>query len=350
MTIRQHKGYSSIPNALRGPKFAKIASSPLVDPSVTWVATEKLHGANLCMVAQRFSCGKVEMYCCRRNDVLLETERFYNAYSLLRRYESALINVLNEVHGSGQKPCKVFVYGELIGGRYPGAPSGDWETLHEGKPKIVQQGIYYCPHNEFVSFDVFNGVSFIEFLTAKSILEKAGFLAAEILHEGTFDTLLALDPDFQTTFPRRLGLPDAEDNVAEGYVLRPVRVASFSTRALLKLKSKRFSEISSRSAPRVKVPRPCGGEVPFTAELNAALDELARYITTNRLDNVVSKVGKGNASESKLANLLALDALEEFNDDHLLMVKAMKRPQQKKFRRLAVTMAEEAMPQLSAAH
>lgn len=165
MTIRQHKSYSSIPNALRGPKFQKIERSALTDPSVKWVATEKLHGSNLCMVAQRFSCGKVEMYCCRRNDILLETEPFYNAYSLLRRYEEALTKVLDEVHGTEPKHCKVFVYGELIGGDYPNAPAGDWDSLHEGRPKRVQHGIYYCPHNEFVAFDVFDGVSFAEFLT-----------------------------------------------------------------------------------------------------------------------------------------------------------------------------------------
>ena len=139
--------------------------------------------------------------------------------------------------------------------------------------------------------------------SARELLIAAGFMAVDILARGSFEDVMKLDPHFTTTIPDRFGLPPVPDNIAEGYVVRPV-----TARALVKLKNQRFAEISGCSAGRVRLHKP---KLPkeMTEQVKLAVNELTRYMTLSRLQNVVSKVGEGNVPPARLGGLLAQDAL-----------------------------------------
>lgn len=162
MAARAHKNYASIVSP-GTTAFARIADARHLHCDTEWVATEKMHGSNFCMVAHRLEDGSIDTYCCRRKGILQKADRFYNAYAVLDRYRAALVTALAAVHGD-RNDCHVFVFGELIGGYYPGNPPGDWQSLHNGVPLRVQAGIHYCPHNEFITFDLHDGERYMAFL------------------------------------------------------------------------------------------------------------------------------------------------------------------------------------------
>jgi hypothetical protein len=50
-----------------------------------WVALEKVHGANFCMIHDG-----TKIYCCRRNDILHEHETFYNFQMIRDKYKDQI--------------------------------------------------------------------------------------------------------------------------------------------------------------------------------------------------------------------------------------------------------------------
>jgi len=208
----------------------------------------------------------------------------------------------------------LYIYGEFFGGVYP------HKDLPRPTQTPVQRGVYYCPHYEFYGFDVRTDSSkgYLDYDKAVALFEECGFYYAKPLATGPLEELLKMDPAFQTSIPSIFNLPPLEKNTSEGLVLKPVKTLYFTSgsRVILKNKSEDFLEVTGMKKERVK--KDTNVVLPQLAENVARLrDNLLRYVTENRLRNVLSKIGNAikMSDRGQLIGSFTRDALEDFTKD-----------------------------------
>ncbi|MEM9188245.1 MAG: RNA ligase family protein [Myxococcota bacterium] len=247
-----------------------------------WVATEKLHGANLCI---RVAASGVRVG--KRRGWLADNDDFFD-------YRSAVGALLPELQYL-RRSClssrtaeheAIRVYGELVGGAYPHPEVFEVPGVH-----AVQTGVHYCPDIRFVAFDVAlempTELVFLPFNDAEAALRDAGVPVVPRLGVGRFSDLLALPVEFATHLPNVFGLPPLEENFAEGLVIRPWKRAAdapIAHRMMLKRKTPRFSESGFHEAIAWALPKEPD-----------ALDQAEQIglglLTDARWANAMSKVG-----------------------------------------------------------
>ncbi|GIH93363.1 RNA ligase family protein [Planobispora siamensis] len=197
-----------------------------------WVATEKLHGAQMVIAydGRKLSVGK-------RKAWLREDEPFFG-WQLLR---AAFARVGEAALSRGG--AAVRVYGELYGGRYPHP-----EVPPAPGAAPVQTGVWYSPEIRFALFDVLRhedpddpGV-FLPYADVAGIAADAGLDVVPLLAGGGRPEIEALPVRFPTRVPRMLGLPELPGNLAEGLVLRPDAPSALGHRPVLKRKIEEFDE------------------------------------------------------------------------------------------------------------
>lgn len=333
-------------------------------PNETWVATEKVDGANF-----QFCTDGLDIRCCSRNRVLTPTCQFYNFQEILEKYEASVKRVYARISADygGGRCLEVRIYGELFGAFFPDEKADSGQVLTEeneddGEPqgamcqivdnslveelrkvkvnaiRAVQKRVVYSPFVDFYLFDIeYRYVSGTEdgykygYLSMVELMElasKCGFpLVARPLHQGSYNEMIKLNPEFLTTIPEQLGYPQIADNFAEGYVLRPLDSPS-SYR--MKLKSARFAESMNIPHPEAngkknKEKSSANHKVGLSkAELNLTenesvlLEELEAGVTRNRLASVVSKCEENELrrmDDRPLTALLLDDALDELLTD-----------------------------------
>ena len=130
-----------------------------------------------------------------------------------------------------------------------------------------------------------------------SIMEKfPNIKISQILHKGTLDELLNLDPYFKTTIPKMYDLPEIDNNYAEGYVLKPLKIACDKKNKIsLKLKRHNLAE---------RIINPEETKSNYSSDVKHILFS---YLNKNRLASVLSKM----TDEEKMNNELILDNLVE---------------------------------------
>lgn len=138
---------------------------------------------------------------------------------------------------------------------------------------------------------------------------------------------------FQSRISEWLGLPPIENNTCEGIVIRPVEPVFLKngSRMLLKNKNSRFAEKKS-----VKKRQPALFVEPgYSEELLNQLLIAEDYVTENRLNNVISKVGEVSFPNDagKLIGLLSKDVLEDFLKEHSGSYAGLEKSEQKIFNR-----------------
>jgi Rnl2 family RNA ligase len=152
-------------------------------------------------------------------------------------------------------------------------------------------------------------------------MEEAGFtIYAKALFTGTFDECLAYKNEYPTTISKLHGLPDLEDNICEGNVLKPMKAMCkpSGSRIILKNKNDRFKE--KESSKKVKVKK----EIP--PELQEAINVAAGYITENRLRNVLSHIGEVSQKEfGKVIGAFSQDVLADFEKENADLLKDFER-------------------------
>jgi Rnl2 family RNA ligase len=294
--------YRSIENAYREKTIGFIKE--MAPNGEQWVVTEKVHGANLSFVTDGTT---VKM--AKRTSVM-ETEKnrkaFYNSEPIFEKY-SPLVLELFAQHEL-KDASTIVVYGELFGGWYPGIEQ------KKGSQK-VQKGVSYCPQNEFYAFDLLVDGEFVSYDLAVTLFDRLGFYHAAVLYRGTFDQVLAWSKahyEDVSTVPAMFGLPELDGNVREGHVLKPVttRYLDNGDRVILKDKNDKFKEKASIKGNVYK-------EKPLSDEVKTALAEALAYVTEQRYDNVVSKIGTVTKKDTgRLIQLLFKDVLDEFYKDH----------------------------------
>ena len=219
------------------PKISTTSPAGSAADKGTWIAQEKIHGAQLVVgvSASETRIGK-------RKAWLAESDGFFG-WQLLRAdltriartvFEALRIDGGRELH----------LYGELFGGSYP------HPSVHAiAGLSPVQTGIWYAPDIRWAPFDAVIAVSgdpaAAEFADAGELaaaVAAAGAITPPVLARGKKTDVSATAHRFRTRVPDLLGLPSLEKNFAEGIVLKPAGRTRASDRAVTKRKIEEFDE------------------------------------------------------------------------------------------------------------
>lgn len=276
---------------LRHWQYPKIQgrSDPTSTQGGPWIATEKIHGAQLVVATdgQHIQYGK-------RKAWLHDDDPFFGWQMLRVELDASARRIHLRLGTQGI----VRLFGELFGGAYP----------HRAVPAIpgiapVQTGIWYGPNISFALFDILlqehdqdEGL----FLAHEEVVNLAKPLfAVPIIARGSRTDLDALPIRFVTHVPRELGFPEIQDNLAEGMVFKPNQRLPASKRQITKRKIPEFDE------QRFDESRPWDPNKSFNLEELIAL--ASPLINGARIASAASKVG--DANPQAVAEEVALDIL-----------------------------------------
>lgn len=250
-----------------------------------WVVTEKVHGANFCVIVDK---GSVQF--AKRKELV--EGNFFNYRSIADELRAKCLQLCQEL-----KNDSIRVYGELFGGIYP---HPDVKADVSAVP--VQEGVYYSPGLHFMVFDVADMAGrFFDFDMWTVACDKIGVLRTQELFRGKLEDAMNYEVGFETTIPPLLGLPNIEDNIAEGIVVKPAESFTITTekgvvRPVFKVKIPDFSEGKSQ------------------APADDSIDEIfnkaiAPLINDARIECAISKVG--NSDTDAIVEETILDVLED---------------------------------------
>ena len=304
----EFKKYNSVENTYDKEFTEKIRMEGF--GSLQYVVQEKVHGANCCLVTDGNS-----VRFAKRTSLIDAGELFYDYEKLLESYREQALGLFQRAREKHPDAESVLIYGEMFGGKYPHP-----DVKNDSKVMNIQKGVFYSPVHEFYGYDIYvSGSETGRFLSVDEInelFEQEKFLFAKTLFSGNLDECLKYPNDFQSCIAGWLGLPPLEDNICEGIVIRPVEPVYLrnGSRVLLKSKNSKFAEKKSvkKRQPRVFA------EPTYSEILNQQLVVAEDYITENRLNNVVSKIGHISIPKEmgKLIGLFSKDILEDYLKEH----------------------------------
>lgn len=242
-----------------------------------WMATEKLHGANF-----SFWCDGKEVKVASRTQFVDGT--FYNCQAVINKYSQGVLETFRTFYEEGDT---LVIYGELFGGN-------------------VQKEVEYG-EKDFKGFDVTVNGTPLEKLKAFNIIRWAGISTVPVIGTGTFAECLALSNTFKSTLT-----PEdyTEENTSEGLVIEPVEPNWFNngSRIYFKNKTEGFSEKKRKPKEHIVF--------ELSDEESELMNELLTYNTTQRVSNVISKIGQvTNKDFGRILGLTTQDLLEEFTKE-----------------------------------
>ena len=296
MTFRK---YNSIENSYRDKTVDLIRTLGLGSSQARWVVTEKVHGANF-----QVSFDGETVTFSSRNGALDVDDNFYGYKAIASILSYGIKELYEKVECS-----TIRVYGELCGGGY------DHPDVPKVSAKQVQKGVQYSPKTEFYAFDLMvernDNESYILWTEAEELMNEY-FFTAKTLLTGTLDECLAYSNEYQTTIPALLGLPEIENNVCEGNVIKPIISDYFDSgsRIILKNKNDKFAENK----------RPEKVQVPLSELAESLIIIVEGYVNENRYEAVVSKLPEIDYTEKKnigkLMGLMVGDVMTDFSKDY----------------------------------
>jgi len=312
------KTYNSIENAYQARVIEQIRMQGFGDE--VFIVQEKVHGANFSF----FTDGK-EIKIAKRTAFIEKDEKFFNAHQILERYRKNVIKVFQKVKTIDPNVETIVIYGELFGGGYE---HKDVEPV-KGAVK-VQKGIEYAPYNEFYAFDIkLNGVTYLDTEMINSIFEETGFFYAKTLFQGSLEEALRFPNVFNSKIPTWLGLPEM-NNMCEGTIVKTLKTKYFGNGARVILKNKNEKWIEKSKMVR-KQATTVQKQIHFSETAQNIWEEIQRYATVNRLNNVVSKIGEFEPKIiGKVIGLFAQDILEDFEKDFPAVFTTIEKEEQKR--------------------
>ena len=313
------KTYNAIENAYQARVIEQIRMQGFGDE--VFIVQEKVHGANFSF----FTDGK-EIKIAKRTAFIEKDEKFFNAHHILERYRKNVIEVFQKVKTIHPDVETVVIYGELFGG---GFKHKDVEPVKDAVK--VQKGIEYAPYNEFYAFDIkLNGITYLDTEVVNQIFEETGFFYAKILFQGTLEDALKFPNVFNSKIPAWLGLPELENNMCEGTIVKTLKTKYFGNgaRIILKNKNEKWVEKSKMVKKEAKTVHK---QVHFSEKAQEIWEEIQKYVTANRLNNVVSKIGEFEPKMiGKVIGLFSQDILEDFQKDFPAIYTAIEKEEQKR--------------------
>jgi len=305
-------------------KIANSASRWQIDEKSTrlfsktdWVVTEKVHGANFCVITDGLM-----VRCAKRRRLLDEGERFFHHHTVLKRIQEPVKAAFVLVKERYATTKWVMIYGELFGGCYPHP-----DVAPDPAVQAVQTGVYYSPTIAFYAFDLALQEGddactrrYLDYDQALEIFQTVQLFHAQPLFIGKWHDANRYAVGFDSTIPALLSLPPLpQPNPAEGIVIKPVTSILIETkkgqiRPIIKKKIAQFAE-DKRFHQAQKWP------TQQSTHSNDALSmlkwEAFNLVTENRLLNAISKVGITEGEERKqsriLFNMLVADVYEELS-------------------------------------
>ncbi|GAA1981829.1 RNA ligase family protein [Catenulispora subtropica] len=276
-----------------------------------WVATEKVHGAHFALV-----CDATGVRPAKRRELLDEDDLdgFFGVSRIWPTVAVAAARCATTLRESAAEDAVVTLYGELAGGGYP---HPDVPAVDGAQP--VQTGVWYAPDLFWLLFDAQLTVGDRRWWAAERDLreaaEEAGLTLVPVVARGGLARLQDLPAVFPSRVPALFGLPYIEDNLAEGYVLKPAleweeHGDGDGTRPMLKVKQKAFAEDERYAGARPFLAPPEGAAgVPAWLVVQAAA-----LLTPARAAAAVSKLGPGSGIEEVAAEIVR-DAVDEVSED-----------------------------------
>jgi len=296
------KKYASLENTYRSEFLERIKNHGLWNE--TYVVQEKVHGANLSFWTVDGDC----FVGAKRSGDIEPNENFYNHHIVLESIKPILKRIWLDIKADFIDVNQMTIFGEILGGDYPHA-----QVEVNKKAQKVQKGIYYGPNNYFYGFDILlNTDTYLDVEKANSYFEKHKLLHAKTLFKGTLEDCLKYPNDIDTTIPKALNLPQLTPNVAEGVVIRPInnKILNNGVRVILKNKNDKWSENKAYHNSIILQDKPSDKVIKLQ-------EALLTYVTENRLNNVLSKIGETSKNDfGRILGLFNKDVIEDFLKDY----------------------------------
>lgn len=307
------KKYSSIVNANNQRVIEKILTSPIANDR--WYVTEKIHGANVSILIEVNENDELDIKLAKRSGVIGNTQNFFTIH--LREFELKLMGtmvykIMKNMDISSEMELKsINIFGEWFGGYYP---HKEVKQMHDRK--TVQKGIAYSPDVHFAPFDILvNDEIYLSFEEKQTIFKSLKILEPEIiildvLKTGTFKECYEYDINFNSMIPKKIGLPELEDNIVEGIVIkycgRRIRGKKSSPNHFKK-KNKKFTEMYKHKHLRTSGKEISEDQIKF-------VKFIVQCATENRVDNVISKYG--DVSHKDIGTLIKLTNEDIIKEAH----------------------------------
>ena len=290
---------------------------------IPYAVLEKVHGGNsqitYMLDSQEFCYGT-------RQHLLEENESFYNLQSIFKEIEPDVRQLAqqlcSDLRQMGQKVKSVTVFGEVFGGSYPHT-----DVIKDRTALRVQKGVFYSPSNKWLAFDVAYTIEssdrlfFLPVQKAMQVCVLAGIDFVPLLDVTRgLDKALAFANDKPSEVYQKYHLPQLEDNIMEGVVIRPYCENAWvgRHRVVLKNKNTKFKEKSR--VKRDNVPE----EIPESVK--KACEEVSQYITINRVHNVLSHLGKVSPKDiGKVIMETSKDVLGDYTKEYDTLQKLEKK-------------------------
>lgn len=270
----------------------------------TWVAHEKIHGANFAVV-----CDGQGAHPAKRRELLADTglDEFFGVGRIWPALAVAATRCAQALRADCGAPASAVVtlYGELAGGHYP---HPDVPRTQGAEP--VQTGVWYAPDLLWLPFDATvadgEGLRWVADRTLRAAADAAGLVCVPLLAEGPIARLQELPAVFPTRLPGLLGLPALPGNLAEGLVVKPAGEDREPGRPMAKFKQPAFAEDERFDGSRpYQAPAEGAAGVP-----GWLLAHGTGLLTPARAASAVSKLGP-RTPPGDLAAEIARDATEE---------------------------------------
>lgn len=321
------KKYPSIENSYRAEFISRIKEQGFGE--LEYIVQEKAHGSNFSF----WTDNGINFECMKRTSVILPGEKFYNYELVLEEHLLRLQNLWTDIKSSHSDMQELTVFGELIGGSYA------HKAVKHVKGAIkVQKGIFYCPHNSFYGFDIMiNQEQYLSVDKAAQLFKKEGIAHAETLFRGSLDECLKYPNDNQSVIYKQFDLPQIEDNVCEGVVIRPQETCFLhnGSRVIIKNKNEKWTEKQQAGKKTRK-------EIELSDEVKHLQEKLLEYVTENRFINVISKIGQIEQKDiGKVLSMYSNDAIEDFSKDYGNEFNALEKKDQKQVSRIISKYAVE---------
>lgn len=140
-----------------------------------------------------------------------------------------------------------------------------------------------------------------------------------IYARGTFDEMFAINTKINSTIPELYGFGKVEDNIIEGFVLRPNHSLKFKNneRVMLKKKNQEFEEKAKAPSNQAKA-KVEKGEKPIDPEVTPFIEALQVYLNFNRIESVISKFpdvkNRKVLKEEVMKDIMSDAAKDEFKE------------------------------------
>ena len=144
----------------------------------------------------------------------------------------------------------------------------------------------------------FSMVGYLDYDICIEVFQESGFMYAEPLIVGTLQAMISYPLGFESKLPAKFGLPALDKpNVAEGIVIKPLKNIVLDTmkgpnRVIFKRRVKHFAEVKPRGRDRGYKKRTEAWIPSSGHDLELLKYEMLALITTQRVVNVISKLGR----------------------------------------------------------